>query len=530
MSAKHPYKELLQVEVGSIQRYIFEGRRLREIRGASALLDAANRLDVPRIISQNVGDVADVLRSTGSVTILGIRPEAAESQLESLAHAIRKLYHETVPGAVCHMARVNCSDQPLQASLRALSYAVASGEGQAPATDPDVALMEPIVRFCDSCGYRPPVRVMVVGGDGELLCNVCHTKAQYGIRVRGFEAKGSMIQRFAQFAEGRPGWDDVDLASVMPDDLSDVAGDEQVALILTDGNRLGQSLRLLETVEQYREFSAGVARVVEQATFEALAAHPPQATNGSAVLPWEILFLGGDDVLIATRSTIALAVAQALMEGVEKHSADLFRALGLDGGEESAGRDFLSMATGVAVGPSSYPFRALHDLAGQLERTAKTRAYTAWEQEGKEASTIDFHRITASGRTQIERVRSTEQRPRRTGGQERIQLTQRPFVRSEMDEVMAVARYWKQHVPNTKVHYLRDRLFVSPAETARGWAHVVGRARPDERKALLDLHTLEEPEGASPPAPAPWHERSQTVTTWSTYLLDIIETHELLPG
>ena len=526
MSRSHPYQKLMQIEVGSIQQYIFEGRRLREIRGASALLETANRTHVPSLVRQHASANAEVLRSTGSVTVVGFTIDPSDGAAGHIQDAVRQHYARHVPGATCHIGEVACQGIPLQQALNRLSYQMAMQEGAAPSTDDDLAAMDPLARYCDSCGLRPSADTLVVGDTGEVLCRVCLAKARHGIKVRGFRSDDSIIQRFARYADKSPGWEGIDVADVLPDDLTDVAGDGDVALILTDGNRLGQRLRHLTDVSQYKRFAEGVAHVVEEATFSALAKFGPrQSKRGGATLPWEILFLGGDDVLVATESTIALSIAQDIMEQVEQKSSALFDELGFAPPEESKQPPQLSMATGVAVGPASYPFRALHDLAMQLEGTAKKRAYRAWETTHRDTSTIDFHRITASGRTQIERVRQVEQRPHRPSPGQPVRLTQRPFTREEMADVLRVAQAWK-HVPNSKVHYLRDRLFVSPAEAARGWAHVVGRARADERR---NWHTLQElPGDRSGAVPAPWQQSQHEDSSWTTYLLDVIDARALV--
>ena len=542
---------LLQVEIGSIQSFIFEAARLRDWRGASALLSQIERRDVPALLRD---ENADLIRSGGGVVVIGVHEDDAVA--DRLEKEIVSLYRTLAPGSSVYSAHIKGNvtrNADMSALLRELSYTAASAQGHQPAADAHISLLDPLVRFCDSCGERPAMRQRTLGDTAELVCTTCEAKGSHGTDVRRGRAPESLISRFADYVSKHDADGTTDAGSPfsnvidsIPDDLGAIAevdSSEEIALILADGNRLGATIQGIEDLGTYRTFSEGIDALVTASVFEALHDHaPPRAPGGASArndaerrLPWEILFLGGDDILLATAADVAVPVLLAICEHVETKSRELFKRLGID-------RDHLSLAGGIAVSAPHMPIGALYDLTGQLESSAKTRTYRA-AGEGREVSTVDIHRITSSGTTTLDVIRQDELRPRRKVDDSDAFLTMRPFTTDELRDAFETARRWKQAgLPTSKVQYLRQHLFESPAEATRAWTHVVGRSRsPDRRKAWHDLLRLSPgPETESVDRSSEGQSRRLEVRppwiydeasrTRRTHLLDIIDLMALLPG
>ena len=533
-----PYRSLLQFEVGSIQRFITEGTRLRDMRGASAQIDTIDRIDLPQAVRRSAPGV-DVLRNSGGVALLGVPRDAPEETELEVRRGIRRLYRAKVPGVALYDVVVEPEGgEDLQDLLARVRFAAASHENQSPVVEGEAFGMEPVGRFCQSCGRRPASSVRPFADERELVCRPCAAKAETGLRLRRGRHEGSVLGRFAEYVRDRPGWTDVLMGDALPDDfnkLADAGSTGELALLAADGNRLGATLRDIRSLEDYRSFSEKVGNAVEEAVFEALAEHPPR---GGAALPWEILYLGGDDMLLAVASDIAFDVADGIMRGVERRTRAVFAELGLDDH-----RPCLTMAGGLAVAGPHYPFQALYTLAKELEESAKKRAYDASDDGQPEASALDFHRITSSGRTTLSAIRGGELRPRRGVPGERVRLTERPYTLTTLGEVLGVARAWSaalsaRRLPRTKLHYLREQLFESPAEAMFAWAHVVGRAKQSERQAWQHLAGLYSPSSEGTYA-MPWFVRTGAGTgdgadagtdVRSTYLLDVLDAMALLPS
>jgi len=512
--------KLLQIEVGSIQQHIFEGARLREWRGASALLDRIDRRELPRVVAD---EPVEVIRSGGGVAVLLVPEGAPGGTAERMERRLTRLYQESAPGASAHAARVEGTGEPALDLMDRLALEAAAERERAPVFDSDTALLGPLVRFCDSCGRRPAETARTLGEEGELLCRSCSRKGRHGLRVRSGEAEGSLINRFAGFLgeQERPGWPPAeDLPGLVPDDLEALAGTDpagDVALIQADGNALGRTIQEIDELEAYRDFSEQVAEAVQTAVFDALADHPPRGDT----LPWEVVFLGGDDVLLFTAASIALPVAEALIDNVRAETAPLTRPYD---------RDHLSLGVGIAAAGPHVPASVLRGLAGELEDSAKELAYA----RGEEVSTVDYYRLTGEGATTLDHVREESLRPERDyrshDGQPRTRLTARPFTADQLRSVRSVASAWQEAgLPSGKLHRLRESLFESPAAARKAWTHVVARAPDERRPAWRRLQDLSVNGRAPTDAALPWTAAGREPAQRQTYLLDVLDAQALQP-
>ncbi len=543
---------LVQVEVGGVQSYIFNGSRLRGWRGASALLDRAERLKIPEALRNQYGEAVTALRQGGGVVLLGVQDGGPDP--EEVAETVEDTYKEHAPGARVYSASVPFDGGDVSASLAALTFETTDARNRAPQTDPDVPLLGAMTRPCGSCGTRPAETDSEISDDGTLLCSVCARKATHGRRVRGGQEEGSVLARFAAHLEADAPSTSADamstdtlsadvLADCVPADLNAVAeaGNGSVALIQADGNSLGKTIQQIQTRDQYEALSGGLAEAVQTAVFDTLAEHGPRPPKGgeAGTLPWEIIFLGGDDVLLATADDIALEVAQALTRRIERRTGDLFGQAPLD----ALSRSRLTMGTGVVVADPHVPMAVLRRLAHSLERSAKDRTYHLVEAEDREVSTLDFHRVTGSGSASLSHIRDHALRPRHTATGYEASLTQRPFTIDELKTVVDVAKQWRAgQVPGNKLQALRESLFASPAQAMRQWTHVVARAPKGRRDTWQALEALTDPAGKHVPSSAsvkmPFVEHGPSASSGSslpdqtyqatTPLLDVLDVYALL--
>lgn len=525
MDSSASYNRLLQVEVGGIQDYIFQSSRLREWRGASALLDRIGRRDLYDVVTEKP---VDIVRSGGGVAVLGVRSEAPEGTARDLQDEVTRLFREQAPGVRVHAASVRPSSEPASDLLARLSYKAGLRQEQSPASDPDAQLLGPMTRFCDSCGLRPAEEHRQIGDDGALVCPTCKKKGSYSAAVRAGEVPESTIRRFAEHVkkdgERADGWTEVDsIPELVPEDVealgeTDPNGD--IALVLADGNALGKTIQQIDGFDAYQSFSEEIAAAVEAAVFDTLAEHPPKEDT----IPWEIVFLGGDDILILTSASIALSVAEGLARSVEDRSAEVV---------EPYERDFLSLGIGVVAARPHVPIKVLRRLAEELESSAKDLAYS-WEGE---THAIDFHRITGEGSTTLSHIRDHVLRPERdyrdAPGAPPTRLTARPYTLETLREVRDLTEEWKT-LPRSKVHALRESLFESPAEAMRSWAHVVARADDENRSTWQKLAQLANPAAQGRVLDLPWtapgHKGGGGNVARETFLLDVVEVLALENG
>ncbi|MEM7715578.1 MAG: type III-B CRISPR-associated protein Cas10/Cmr2 [Cyanobacteria bacterium P01_A01_bin.68] len=104
-----------------------------------------------------------------------------------------------------------------------------------------------------------------------------------------------------------------------------------IAHIYADGNNMGGYIQKIRTAKEYQQFSKDVDNATKYAVFQALAdnLHPRElqgiaedsksrVKNGDFIHPFEIITIGGDDVILIVPADKALEIAQAIGENFEK--------------------------------------------------------------------------------------------------------------------------------------------------------------------------------------------------------------------
>jgi CRISPR-associated protein Cmr2 len=112
-----------------------------------------------------------------------------------------------------------------------------------------------------------------------------------------------------------------------------------VAYIYADGNNMGGYIQTIKTPEKYQEFSRDIFQATENSVYQALAEHlhphklqnlsdpDNENRNGKWIHPFEIIAIGGDDVIIIVPANKALQIASTIGEGFECRLAKTGRIL-----------------------------------------------------------------------------------------------------------------------------------------------------------------------------------------------------------
>lgn len=180
-----------------------------------------------------------------------------------------------------------------------------------------------------------------------------------------------------------------------PADIADLAGGKgrYVAVIHADGNNIGKrstaARRLPKSLSSFEEWLAAEARgevffhrmrvAVRKALVEAIRETFTETEFRSGPRPYQVLMVGGDDLLLMCRASHALRFALAYA-----------KALALAEREEER----LGVGVGVSIGPATYPFHAMHDIAEELASSAKRIARRANAPSGE--SVVDWMVVSQS--------------------------------------------------------------------------------------------------------------------------------------
>ncbi|HAZ49081.1 MAG TPA: type III-B CRISPR-associated protein Cas10/Cmr2 [Cyanobacteria bacterium UBA11369] len=106
-------------------------------------------------------------------------------------------------------------------------------------------------------------------------------------------------------------------------------GNGFVAYIYADANNMGGFIQKIRTPQKYKEFSEDVFTATEHAVYQALAEnlHPRELKgikeesgfkDGDLIHPFEIITIGGDDIILIVPASQALAIAKTIGEQFEK--------------------------------------------------------------------------------------------------------------------------------------------------------------------------------------------------------------------
>ena len=190
-----------------------------------------------------------------------------------------------------------------------------------------------------------------------------------------------------------------------PQDLEDIADTSNpkgfITFIYADGNNMGGYLENIETPAQYRQFSERVFIALQKAAFDALAVY--LKPNDDGVLPFEIISIGGDDLLLIVPGSAAFDVVHAIGKNFDQEfnsyskftekdklrkSQRYARSEWID---EQNMQPVFSLSLGFVIAEGHTPVGFLEHLAGSLLRTAKARAKTLKKPDvAYLGGTVDF--------------------------------------------------------------------------------------------------------------------------------------------
>jgi CRISPR-associated protein Cmr2 len=527
-AAADEYPELWNSSIGlvyggatKIKQYVFEGSKLQDIRGASALLDRINLIDLPAFFNkspespqfdeqfvatrswlaentpkQGEYSLLDVLipeliiYSTGG-NILAFCPAAYVHQL---ANAIEKRYtQETLTANSCAVGdtfrflelRFGLLKAPIEQTNWLEWYRDRASEDLVKAyygkPEPDLAVQferrksfnelvgklatrfnqrrsghdwpeeerpsrryppmfetHPYVRR-DNTDKRSAVRQVEALPNFPWFSETTARKRLVGQRAKredqsnswfrqaGFTWEAgqvdSWVQRYQAFLNKNPSLNS--LYNPGNEELQEArslrevgnASKGFVAYIYADGNNMGGYIQKITTAEDYKAFSEVVSRATEDSVYLALARHlrPHKLHNvddaetrnrdGNYVHPFEILTIGGDDVMLVVPADKALAIAKTISEEFERILLQLDEKLSVEPADlqrpqkdihryqptqAQASRCQLSMSAGVLITANDTPIYYAENLTNQLLKSAKKKAKDLKRDLHYYGGTIDF--------------------------------------------------------------------------------------------------------------------------------------------
>ncbi len=272
-----------------------------------------------------------------------------------------------------------------------------------------------------------------------------------------------------------------------------------VAYIYADGNNMGGYIqKQIKTPQQYQEFSQDVELATQYAVYQALAEnlHPhtlknlneeSSLRNGDLIHPFEIITIGGDDILIVVPANKALEISQMIaerFEGILLKQIKLVEIKPQTKEEKSILGNYnlkldkpfepdkihryqpskaepskceLSTSIGVLITAINTPIYYAKDLTEQLLKSAKERAKKL-KIVGYHGGTVDF--LTLKSVTMISsNVQEFRQEALITKTSPILKLYAAPYTLHEIKGLLtSIAALKKAKFPKSQLYQIRSLL------------------------------------------------------------------------
>lgn len=378
-------------EAKSIQDYLFQSGRLRDVIGASELVDSLTGELLDRALTAldlkegRDRDIEFSRRAGGA--FYAFSDDAGV--LDRLLALWTLLVQQHAPAMAYDLGRGG----PAPTALEAFDQAQTAMRADAPRLRPRQPVAAPIT-----------LRSRRTGLAAEGLDRDGGPVDAAGVQKRRLAdlSQAGLIGRFSP-PEATLAWRDWP-RNLEPDEdgAFPFNGDNRtLALIHADGNGLGQLLMRARTAARDRPdafiaisdklsriIAESTERAAQQATREVLL--PERLGNGP--LPARPILLGGDDLTILVRGDLGLVFLRAFAAAFEDESRRALPALAELGLTDLPSR--LTIGAGLVWLRSSQPFYLGSHLVETLMAAAKTRAKAVNRDDPPSA--IAFHRVTAA--------------------------------------------------------------------------------------------------------------------------------------
>ena len=322
---------------------------------------------------------------------------------------------------------------------------------------------------------------------------------------------------------------------------------EYFGLIYADGNGMGQKLDELGELPIIENFAKNVDVAIYRAMSLAIKQHLP-VDEEDPFFPFDILLIGGDDVVMVTDAAKAMDVALTI--------ANEFRRLTIEGDPEGKGH---TLSVGVVLAPVNYPFRLLRKLAESTLKAAKKAGAIAREEAKADNKTeiddtrINFMTVTGSTSQDFDKIyKSLCPKGVKVSGQtetEEVDLyaTLRPYDPVQLDKLLTLIREGHEKaLGRTKLHQLREAVLKMNLSISVHEGMAMLRNWKDDQRDYVLRHVyvlgglyrvqqgnLEDPASYSFRVTFPWFADGKTRdekkrSIYRTPLLDFVELYDFV--
>ena len=528
---------LFLADTDATQAYVLESSKLPEVRGASRLLDALN-LKVGDLIEEAGGHL--IFAGGGGVLAL-----AEQDAAPNLVQTVEEMYP-----AKTGIATVSATYRPLPANWQEqkfgdlVSWANHSlRRHKESKTPPPFFERMPFQAVCESCHVRPVDTHFLRGDAPQMLCQPCRVKWENGRKYDETWRDSSWYGRFFQWLEEHPGTKyKVSPAIEIPLTVDEIGRASKtregyIGLLYLDGDSIGQLLSSLKEIDDYQALSHLLTDTTENVVFQTLAeALSPQKVKASelraeldnrfgkdeevVVHPFEIITIGGDDVLLIVPGDVAIPIAQNIGSRFSLQITPQVKHL------LPVGQEAITMSAGVVIADDHTPLAMLVELATDLlKKGAKTAG-----------GALDFHVLKSVDMVDKNIGHVRKQYPYYLknavkGQRGDLKLLARPYRYDQIEQLWEGLKILKTNKFASSQMQLLAKSLLDGRRQSTLFYHYQHQRHQGDKKAyealealLLSLY------GDSARDPLPWRVVEGEEYSFQTALWDIAELFDFAPA
>jgi hypothetical protein len=483
-------QSLLAFDTDRIKEYVFATDVLKEIRGASNILDTLNRQEMPRCVS------GTCYYAHGGAGLFVVATDDATACIRR----VRQVYAEKTGGAVTITGveiplpdHFDTAHHNIQTLWKHLGYKLKAAKARNPAVRTSVT--HPLLHFghADGTFYATDID----DEEGTLISTASTLKRQRNDEIR---------QQARQ--KGQPLAEDFDTiaAASLPSNY--------FALLYADGDGLGQALEACTTLPEIRRVATGIDSILQRVKTEALEQH------GVASNQADTLLHGGDDLILAVPAHKALDIALYINDGFQRQT------------QQRLGTAY-TLSIAIVWAHATFPFGTWLDIAESTLKFAK--------REGAKRShkgLLNFLAISSANHLDFKQFYQ-QVLTNDAAAEYRIIRTLRPYTNEGLRQLIAY-RHMLQRVPRNKLAALRQAVFQPRTqaifEAFRVLVHWRGeRTRQTIQElvnALVQQHTGQIGSRLFPfvEVKDDVGEVQERITTYYTPIVDLAELWDFIPG
>lgn len=357
---------IFSAEIDSIQRYIVTSNKMWTIRAGSYILNKFNE-EAKDKLTQHYNTARLIYSSAGSIKTIFKDEESAEKYGRTLSLDLK----DKTEIASLSWAVEKIEDGNISSALRTVEREVQEKRNKR--KTPISIINHPLFIDCEICKNYPALQ-KIKKVDEYLVCNAC-------------------LLKFKEVQKRLPIYDKIDPKRELFDDFKSLVKDDYLALICSDGNRLGEHLIELSKKPNSAELLKNFSDLLNEATINAFKNTVSDVfkeffEKEKVHFPFMTIVLGGDDIAVVMPARHSFTFARKFTEEFISQTKEF----------PKKNLPKVSISTGIAIAKHTFPFSNLYELAEELLSNAKR--LSRWLRENNnqkgEYSTVDFEVITGA--------------------------------------------------------------------------------------------------------------------------------------